>query len=61
MKNPNSSKKSTIAKCGKSQEISNECLPLDGSKGEIVLLNLHIKKGLLTLKCPRKLLPLWPD
>lgn len=37
MKNPNSSKKSTIAKCGKSQEISNECLPLDGSKGEIVL------------------------
>ena len=37
MKNPNSSKKSAVAQSGKSQEISNECLPLDNSKGEIVL------------------------
>lgn len=37
MKNPNSNKKSAVAQSGKSQEISNECLPLDGSKGEIVL------------------------
>lgn len=37
MKNPNSSKKNVVAKSDKSLENSNECLPLDGSKGEIVL------------------------
>jgi len=37
MKNPNSSKKNVVAQSGKSQENSNECLPLDSSKGEIVL------------------------
>lgn len=37
MKSPNSSKKNAVAQSDKYQEISNECLPLDGSKGEIVL------------------------